>query len=91
MAAALAEAGAAETVRDADELASAVSALLSDRRLRGARAAAGAGAAAAGGAVLDTVLAALAPWLDRLAPELTAVTASVPTEGLAGTRHSLRA
>jgi 3-deoxy-D-manno-octulosonic-acid transferase len=91
MAVALAEAGAAEMVSDADELARAVSALLSDRRLRAARAAAGVRAAAAGGAVFDTVLAALAPWLDRLAPERTAVTASVPTAGLAGTRHSLRA
>ncbi len=91
MAAALAEAGAAETVRDSDELASAVSALLSDRRLLAARAAAGVRAAAAGGAVLDAVLARLAPWLDRLAPQRTAVTASTPDDSLAGARHSLRA
>jgi 3-deoxy-D-manno-octulosonic-acid transferase len=68
MAAELAAAGAAETVSDADGLARAVSALLSDRRLRAERAAAGKRVAAAGSDVLDAVLMRLAPWLDRLAP-----------------------
>jgi 3-deoxy-D-manno-octulosonic-acid transferase len=68
MAAELAAAGAAETVRNADELARAVSALLRDPRRRSERAAAGRRAAAAGLAVLDTVLMHLAPRLDALAP-----------------------
>jgi 3-deoxy-D-manno-octulosonic-acid transferase len=68
MAAALAAAGAGETVTDAETLAQAVSALLADPRLRASRAAAGARAAAAGLGVLDAVLERLAPWLDRLAP-----------------------
>jgi len=68
MAAALAAAGAVETVTGTDGLAHAVSALLADPRLRGERAAAGICVAAAGAGVLDAVLAHLAPWLDRLAP-----------------------
>ena len=68
MSAALAAAGAAETVHDAEELARAVSRLIRDPGLRAARAAAGAGAAAAGSGVADAVLGRLAPWLDRLAP-----------------------
>jgi 3-deoxy-D-manno-octulosonic-acid transferase len=68
MAAALAAAGATQTVADAAELASAVSLLLSDRRLRQTRAEAAAHAVAAGESVLDAVLARLSPWLDRIAP-----------------------
>jgi 3-deoxy-D-manno-octulosonic-acid transferase len=68
MAAALAAAGAAETVSGAAELAQAVSALLADQRLRAERAAAAAHVAAAGLGILDTVLERLAPWLDPLAP-----------------------
>ncbi len=68
MAAALAAAGAAETVANADGLARSVSALLGDPALRARRAAAGARAAAAGLGVLDAVLDRLAPWLDPLAP-----------------------
>ena len=65
MAAALAEAGAAQTVADAEELAGAVSLLLSDPRLCAARRAAAMRVAAEGEAVLDAVLVRLAPWLDR--------------------------
>jgi 3-deoxy-D-manno-octulosonic-acid transferase len=68
MAAALAAAGAAQTVTGPDELARAVAALLADRRLRAARCAAGARAAAAGHGILDAVMARIAPWLDRFAP-----------------------
>jgi 3-deoxy-D-manno-octulosonic-acid transferase len=71
MAAALAAGAAAETVTGAATLAQAVSALLGDRRLQAARAAAGstaAGATAAGRGILDAVLDRLAPWLDRLVP-----------------------
>jgi 3-deoxy-D-manno-octulosonic-acid transferase len=68
MAAALAAAGAAETVTGAESLARAVAVLLEDRPLRLSRAAAGARAAAAGGGVLDAVLSRLSPWLDRIAP-----------------------
>ncbi len=68
MAAALAAAGAAETVTDAETLARAVSALLCDRRLRAERAAAGKSVAVAGSGVLDAVLERLAPWLDPIAP-----------------------
>jgi 3-deoxy-D-manno-octulosonic-acid transferase len=68
MAAALAAAGAAETVGDAAALAQSVSALLADQRLRAERAAAAAHVAAAGLGILDAVAERLAPWLDRLAP-----------------------
>lgn len=68
MAADLAAVGAAETVRNADELGAAVSALLGDPQLRDQRAAAGRRVALAGLGVLDTVLVRLAPWLDRMAP-----------------------
>jgi 3-deoxy-D-manno-octulosonic-acid transferase len=68
MAAALAAAGAAETVSGAAALAQSVSALLADQRLRAERAAAAAHVAAAGLGTLDAVLERLAPWLDRLAP-----------------------
>jgi hypothetical protein len=54
---------------DADGLARAVLALLGDRRLRTARAAAGKRVAVAGSEILDAVLIRLAPWLDRLAPQ----------------------
>src|SRR5262245_38782193 len=68
MAAALATAGAAETVTDAESLARGVATLLTDRQLRMARAAAGLRTAAAGLGILDTVLERLAPWLDQVAP-----------------------
>jgi 3-deoxy-D-manno-octulosonic-acid transferase len=69
MAAALATAGASETVTGPDDLARAVSTLLTDHRLRADRIAAGATAAAAGQSVLDIATARLRPWLDWLAPE----------------------
>jgi 3-deoxy-D-manno-octulosonic-acid transferase len=68
MAAALAAAGASETVTSPEELAGSVSRLLADPVLRSRRAAAAARAAALGGNVLDTVVARLAPWLDPVAP-----------------------
>lgn len=68
MAALLAAAGAAETVRGDAELVQAVSALLSDPRRQAERAAAATRAAAAGLGVLDEMAARLAPWLDRLGP-----------------------
>jgi 3-deoxy-D-manno-octulosonic-acid transferase len=68
MTAALAAAGAAETVTGDETLARAVSTLLADRRLQAERAVAAARVAAAGLDVLDRVLDRLAPWLDRLAP-----------------------
>jgi 3-deoxy-D-manno-octulosonic-acid transferase len=73
MAAALAAGGATETVASAGQLARAVSQLLRDPRLRDARAAAAERAAAAGEGVLDAVLAQLEPWLDRIAPQQTAL------------------
>jgi 3-deoxy-D-manno-octulosonic-acid transferase len=91
MAAALAAVGAAEVVTGADELARAVSALLTDRQLRAARSAAGARAAAAGLGVLDNVLGQLAPWLDRLAPAQGGRAETAPNESRAGVAHSLRA
>lgn len=66
MAAALAAAGASETVNDAEGLAHAVSALLSKPEERASRAAAGAEAAARSANVLDRVIEQLAPWLDPL-------------------------
>jgi 3-deoxy-D-manno-octulosonic-acid transferase len=68
MAAALAEGGAAETVRNAEELARAVALLLSDPQFCNARVVAGRRTAAVGEGVLDAVLTRLAPWLDRIAP-----------------------
>jgi 3-deoxy-D-manno-octulosonic-acid transferase len=68
MAAALAAAGAAETVTGVETLARAVSGLLADRLLQTERAVAAARVAAAGLDVLDRVLDRLAPWLDRIAP-----------------------
>ncbi|MBV9859435.1 MAG: 3-deoxy-D-manno-octulosonic acid transferase [Alphaproteobacteria bacterium] len=68
MAAALAAAGASETVTDPQTLARALSRLLSDPQERAARAAAGARAAAHGFETLGRVLDRLAPWLDRLVP-----------------------
>ena len=91
MAAALAAAGASETVTGLDELADAVSKLLANDRLRAVRCAAGARAAASGQAVLDTVLARLAPWLDRLAPPLVGPLDGTPIESLeraAGSRYA---
>ena len=78
MAAALAAAGASETVTDAETLAHSVAALLADRQLRTGRAAAAARVAAAGLGVLDAVLERLAPWPDRLAPERDVAVAPRP-------------
>jgi 3-deoxy-D-manno-octulosonic-acid transferase len=68
MAGDLAAAGASETVSDGAALARAVSTLLTDRRLRDQRAAAGRRVVVASHGVLDAVLVRLAPWLDPLAP-----------------------
>ncbi|HZT87136.1 MAG TPA: 3-deoxy-D-manno-octulosonic acid transferase [Stellaceae bacterium] len=68
MAAALREAGAAEPVANAAELAAAVARLLADPNLRAERAAAGARAALGGFATLDRVLQLLASWLDAIGP-----------------------
>ncbi len=91
MAAALAAAGAAQTVTGADDLAGAVAMLLADRRLRAQRCGAAARTAAAGEAILDTVLAHLAPWLDRLAPPDPQPSASAATDSLARAPLSLPA
>jgi 3-deoxy-D-manno-octulosonic-acid transferase len=68
MADALAAAGASETVRDSEDLARGVAALLANPPLRDERAAAAARVAAAGYGALDAVLGRLAPWLDALTP-----------------------
>ena len=68
MASALAAAGAAQTVGSAEELAGAVSLLLSDPGTCAARTDAARRVADAGARVLDAVLARLAPWLDQIAP-----------------------
>jgi 3-deoxy-D-manno-octulosonic-acid transferase len=68
MAAALAAAGAAETVSGAAALAQSVSSLLADQQLRAERADAAGRVAAAALGVLDAVLERLAPWLERVAP-----------------------
>jgi 3-deoxy-D-manno-octulosonic-acid transferase len=68
MAAALAAAGAAETVSDAAALTQAASSLLADQQLRAERAAAAGRVAAAALGVLDAVLERLGPWLERVAP-----------------------
>jgi len=64
----LATAGAALPVRDAEELAAQVAALLADPAERARRAAAGLDVAADNRAVLQAVLERIAPWLDRLTP-----------------------
>lgn len=64
----LGAAGAALTVRDAEELAAAVTRLLADPAERARRAAAGLEVAADNHAVLDAVMERIAPWLDRLTP-----------------------
>jgi 3-deoxy-D-manno-octulosonic-acid transferase len=74
MAAALAAAGASETVTGVETLARTVSALLADGPLQLKRAVAAARAAAAGLGILDAVLDRLALWLDRLAPLSDAAT-----------------
>jgi len=71
----LAAKGAALTIRDADELASAVGRLLDDPAERARRAAAGLEVAADNRAVLDAVMERIAPWLDRLAPHALPVSA----------------
>ncbi|MGH7114507.1 MAG: 3-deoxy-D-manno-octulosonic acid transferase [Stellaceae bacterium] len=91
MAAALAAAGAAQTVTGADDLAGAVAMLLADRRLRVERCAAAARIAAAGDAILDTVLSHLASWLDRLAPAHHQPSASAAIDSPARAPRSLPA
>lgn len=91
MAAALAAAGAAQTVTGADQLAAAVAVLLADRRLRAQRCAAAAQVAAEGDAVLEMVLLHLAPWLDRLAPAHYQPSADAALDSLAGAPQSLPA
>jgi 3-deoxy-D-manno-octulosonic-acid transferase len=66
---ALANAGATLTVTDGPSLAAGVGRLLADPVERAARAGAAAGVAAHNRDVLDAVMARLAPWLDRLAPD----------------------
>ncbi len=75
MARALAAAGATITVSDGPSLAAAVGRLLADPVERAARAAAAAGVAAHNRDVLDAVMARIAPWLDRLAPDEAAACA----------------
>ncbi|HEY3916985.1 MAG TPA: 3-deoxy-D-manno-octulosonic acid transferase [Stellaceae bacterium] len=62
----LSEAGASIKIEDAAALATAVRRLLGDPVERAGRAAAAAGIANDNQAVLDAVLARIAPWLDRL-------------------------
>jgi 3-deoxy-D-manno-octulosonic-acid transferase len=76
LAAALAHTGAAQTVTSGEELAGAISALLTDRRLLSERAAAGRRAAELGLGVLDAVIHRLTPWLEPLAPAPTAAEAA---------------
>ena len=61
-----AKAGAAALVADADELATAVAALLDDAKLRGERAAAARAVAEAEAKVLDGVEREIAPFIDAL-------------------------
>lgn len=62
----LADAGATIAIHDAASLTDAVRRLVADPVERAARASAAAGIAADNRAVLDAVLARIAPWLDRL-------------------------
>ncbi|HET7197861.1 MAG TPA: 3-deoxy-D-manno-octulosonic acid transferase [Burkholderiales bacterium] len=64
----LAAAGAALTVRDAEEFTAALARLLADPAERARRAAAGLDVAADNRAVLDAVMERIAPWLERLTP-----------------------
>ena len=64
----LAAAGAALTVRDAEEFGAALARLLADPAERARRAAAGLDVAADNRAVLDAVMERIAPWLERLTP-----------------------
>jgi 3-deoxy-D-manno-octulosonic-acid transferase len=64
----LATAGAALTVRNAEEFAAALARLLADPAERARRAAAGLDVAADNRAVLDAVMERIAPWLERLTP-----------------------
>jgi 3-deoxy-D-manno-octulosonic-acid transferase len=64
----LAAAGAALTVRDAEEFAAALARLLADPAERARLAAAGLDVAADNRAVLDAVMERIAPWLERLTP-----------------------
>ena len=91
MTAALAAAGAAETVTGADDLTRAVAMLLADRGRRAARCAAGARVAAAGKGILEAIVARLAPWLDRLAAPQTRPAHDALAESRARAPHSLRA
>ena len=67
LARALATAGAAEIVRDAEALAGGVGRLLRDPAERARRAAAAMAVAESNRGVLDAVMESIAPWLDRLA------------------------
>jgi 3-deoxy-D-manno-octulosonic-acid transferase len=91
MAAALATAGATQTVTGAAELAGAVSLLLCDPGLRQARTEAAARAAAAGERVLEAVLARLSAWLDRIAAAPNLSSPSVPIPSQARARRAVRA
>jgi 3-deoxy-D-manno-octulosonic-acid transferase len=64
----LVTAGAAITVRDAEELATVLARLLADPAERARRAAAGIEVAAQNRGVLQAVMERIAPWLDRLTP-----------------------
>jgi 3-deoxy-D-manno-octulosonic-acid transferase len=66
---ALAAAGAAKRVADMVSLAAALAELLADERLRATRGEAARKVAEAGRGVLDCVMAALDPWLARLAAQ----------------------
>ena len=68
MAEALIDAGAAETIADAETLGDAAARLLDDANLRAERGKRAAKIAAEGLGTLDAVLERLTPWLDPLAP-----------------------
>ncbi len=91
MATALAAADAAQTVGSAEELADAVSRLLSDPRTRVARTDAARRVADAGAAVLDAVLARLAPWLDQITPVQNGLSHDVLFEAVDRASHAVGA
>ena len=75
LARALANAAAAEIVRDAETLAGGVRRLIRDPAERARRAAAAMAVANASRGVLDAVMESIAPWLDRLARDAEPVAA----------------